>query len=79
MNIADTTATTGATTSACSSLLLVLLHRVCAGQQRGAVFEAHPGARRFGAALLLPCALAGPRLVGFVVVDPVSSVVPVSL
>jgi hypothetical protein len=49
------------------------------GQQRGAVFEAHPGARRFGAALLLPCALAGPRLVGFVVVDPVSSVVPVSL
>jgi hypothetical protein len=50
-----------------------------ADQQGGVVFEAHPGARRFGAALLLPCALAGPRLVGFVVVDPVSSVVPVSL
>ena len=46
-----------------------------AGQQRGA--EAHHGARRFGAVLLW--VVAGLRLVGFVVVDPVSSVVPVSL
>jgi hypothetical protein len=47
-----------------------------AGQQRGA--GAHHGVRRFGVALLLGV-VAGLRLVGFVVVDPVSSVVPVSL
>jgi hypothetical protein len=53
--------------------------RHLAGQQRGAVFEAHHGERRFGAALLLRLGLGGVMLVGFVVVDPDASVVPVSL
>jgi hypothetical protein len=50
-----------------------------AGQQCGVVFDAHHGARRFGAAFCLPSWVAGGILVGFVVVDPDSSVVPVSL
>jgi hypothetical protein len=50
--------------------------QIGAGQQRGA--GAHHGVRRFGAAVLLGL-VRGLRLVGFVVVDPVSSVVPVSL
>ena len=50
-----------------------------AGQQRGVVFDAHQGARRFGAAFGLPCVVVGVIVVGFVVVDPDASVVPVSL
>ena len=50
-----------------------------AGQQRGVVFDAHQGARRFGAAFSLPVVVVGVIVVGFVVVDPDASVVPVSL
>jgi hypothetical protein len=50
-----------------------------AGQQCGAVFEAHHGERRFGAAFLLQLGLGGVMLVWFVVVDPDAFVVPVSL
>jgi hypothetical protein len=55
------------------------LTSVSAGQQCGAVFEAHHGARRFGVAGWLRPAFLGSMLKGFVVVDPVASVVPVSL
>jgi hypothetical protein len=52
---------------------------VVAGQQRGVVFDAHHGARRFGAAFCLRRGWLARILVGFVAVDPDSSVVPVSL
>ena len=53
--------------------------RALPGQQRGAVFEAHHGARRFGAACWLRPVVARSMLNGFVVVDPGGSVVPLSL
>jgi len=49
------------------------------GQQRGAVGEAHRGAARLGAGRCCRACWLGRRLVGFVVVIPVCSVVPVSL
>jgi hypothetical protein len=52
---------------------------VFAGQQRGAVVEAHHGARRLGAGCACWRCRLGRRLVGFVVVSPICSVVPVSL
>ena len=51
----------------------------CTGQQRGAVFEAHHGAREFGAAWRCGPARVGSMLAWFVVVEPVASVVPLSL
>jgi hypothetical protein len=52
---------------------------VCAGQQHGAVFEAHHGARRFGVACCCRAGWSRLKLDGFVVVDPEAPVVPVSL
>ena len=52
---------------------------ITAGQQHGAVFEAHHGERRFGAVCCCWSRSGRNRLGGFVVVDPVASVVPVSL
>ena len=50
-----------------------------AGQQRGAIFEAHHGARRFGVACCCRAGWSRLKLDGFVVVDPEAPVVPVSL
>ena len=56
----------------CSSALIVVTNMASAGQQYGAVFDAHRGGRRLGAGSPpLSVGVWGRRLVWFVVVDPV--------